>query len=91
MQWVGIGTHTHWDLSDLLRSVQMLKRERRAESHGKPQHLFIPSKTVALIPDFAVEDLPGENCNLGSCVCSERPVLGQNTLMIYIYIYIYFL
>ena len=23
----------------------------------------------------------GQNCNLGSCVCSERLALGQNTLM----------
>ena len=32
--------------SDLLRSVQMLKRERGAESIGKLPHLFIPSKTA---------------------------------------------
>ena len=30
--------------SDLLRSVQMLKREWGTESHGKLPHLFIPSK-----------------------------------------------
>ena len=28
-----------------------------------------------------------QNCSLGSCASSEGPVLGQNTLMIYIYIY----
>ena len=44
--------------SDLLRSVQMLKRECGAESNGKLLHLFIPSKTAALVPKFAVEDLP---------------------------------
>ena len=32
--------------SDLLRSVQMLKREWGAESNGKLPHLFIPSKTA---------------------------------------------
>ena len=41
--------------SELLRSVQMLKREWGAESNGKlPQ----PGKTAALVPEFAVEDLP---------------------------------
>ena len=32
--------------SDLLRFVQMLKREWGAESNGKLPHLFIPSKTA---------------------------------------------
>ena len=36
----------------------MLKREWSAESKGKLLHLFIPSKTAAWIPEFAVEDLP---------------------------------
>ena len=36
----------------------MLKREWGAESNGKLPHLFVPSKTVTLIPEFAVEDLP---------------------------------
>ena len=44
--------------SDLLRSVQMLKREWDAESNGKLPHLFIPSKTAALAPEFVVKDLP---------------------------------
>ena len=35
----------------------MLKREWGAESKGKLPHLFIPSKTAALVPEFAVEDL----------------------------------
>ena len=43
--------------SDLLRSVQMLKREWDAERNGKLRHLFIPGKTAALVPEFAVEDL----------------------------------
>ena len=42
----------------LLRSVQMLKRDWRAESNGKLLHLLIPSKTATLVPEFAVEDLP---------------------------------
>ena len=42
----------------LLRSVQMLKREWGAEINGKLPHLFFPSKTATLVPEFAVEDLP---------------------------------
>ena len=42
---------------DLLRSVQMLKRECGAESNGKLPHLFIPSETATLVPEFAMEDL----------------------------------
>ena len=36
----------------------MLKREWGAESNGKLPHLFIPSKTATLVPEFAIEDLP---------------------------------
>ena len=35
----------------------MLKREWGAESNGKLPHLFIPSNSATLIPEFAVEDL----------------------------------
>ena len=35
----------------------MLKREWSVESNGKPLHLFIPSKTVTLVPMFAVGDV----------------------------------
>ena len=35
----------------------MLKREWGAESKGKLPHLFIPSKTTTLVPEFTVEDL----------------------------------
>ena len=44
--------------SDLLRYVKILKREWGSQSNGKPQHLFILSKTATLIPEFAEEDLP---------------------------------
>ena len=47
-----------WCPWDLLRSIQMLKREWGAERNGKLPHLFIPSKTAILVPEFAVEDLP---------------------------------
>ena len=46
------------NFSDLLRSVQMLKREWGAERNGNLPHLFILSKTAILVPEFAVEDLP---------------------------------
>ena len=38
----------------------MLKREWGAESNGKlpVPHLFVPSKTATLVPEFAAEDLP---------------------------------
>ena len=43
---------------DLLRSVEMLKREWGAESNEKLPHLFIPSKTATLVLEFPVKDLP---------------------------------
>ena len=36
----------------------MLKREWGGESNGKLPQPFIPGKTTALVPEFAVEDLP---------------------------------
>ena len=36
----------------------MLMGEWGAESNAQLPHLFIPSKTAALVPEFAVEDLP---------------------------------
>ena len=44
-------------LSDLLRSVQMLKTKWGAESNEKLPLLSIPIKTAAWVPEFAVEDL----------------------------------
>ena len=44
--------------SDLLSSVQILKREWGAESNGKLPNLFMPSKDATLVPAFAVKDLP---------------------------------
>ena len=29
-----------------------------AESNGKLPHLYVPNKTVTLVPEFTVEDLP---------------------------------
>ena len=36
-----------------------------------------PSKTATLVPKSAF----GQNYNVDSCVCSERPAIGQNTDM----------
>ena len=44
--------------SDLLRFIQMLKRQWCAESNGKLQHIYIPNKTATFVLEFAVEDLP---------------------------------
>ena len=44
--------------SDLLRSVQMLKRDWGVEKNGKLLHLSIPSKTAAWVSEFVVEYLP---------------------------------
>ena len=75
--------------SDLLRSVQMLKREWGVESNGKLLHLFIPSETATMFPAFAVEDPAfGHNCSLGALICNERQALGQNTLMLIYIVYI---
>ena len=71
----------HGIFSDFSRSAQMLNREWGAESNGKLLDLFIPSKTATLVSEFAGEDLPLDRRNLGSCVCSRRPALGQHTLM----------
>ena len=68
--------------SDLSTCVQMLKREWGAESNEKLLHLFIPRKTATFVPEFFSERPALEhNCDLGSFVCSERPALGQNTLI----------
>ena len=50
-----------WDLFRSLRSVHMLKREWGAENNGKLPHLFIPSKTAALVPEFALKHMPFGN------------------------------
>ena len=58
----------------------MLKREWGAKSSGKLPHLFIPSETATLIPEFAVEDLPlGRTAAMAPEFRNKRPALGQNT------------
>ena len=44
---------------DLFRSFKVCSdKSGELESKGKLPHLFIPSKTATLVPEFAVEDLP---------------------------------
>ena len=47
-----------WDLFRSFKVCSDAKERVGAESNGKLLHLFIPSKTVTLVPEFAVEDLP---------------------------------
>ena len=67
--------------SDLLRSVQMLKREWSAESNGKVPRLFNPLKLQPWFLNLWWKTCLRQNCNLGSYACSEGPAFGQNTLM----------
>ena len=67
--------------SYLLRSVQMLKREWGAESNGKLPHQFIPVKLQPWFLSLQWKTCLLKKSSLGSCSCSEGPVLEQNTLM----------
>ena len=71
-----IHTHLHSGapgiFSNLLRSVQMLKSYRTYSSLVKLQPWFLSCGGSSA---FA------RNCSLGAWVCSEKPVFGQNTLM----------
>ena len=73
------------NFSDLLRSVQMVKRVWGEESNGKLQHLFIASKTAILVPEFAMEDLPlGRIAALVSQFAVKDLTMGRTLMMIYI-------
>ena len=61
----------------------MLKREWAAERNWKLPHLFIPSKTTTLVPEFAAEELPlDRTATLVPAFESAGPTLGQKTLVI---------
>ena len=65
----------------------MLKREWGLEGNGKLPHLFIPSKTANLVPEFAVEDLPlGRSAALMLELAVKDLPLGR-TLIIMMTIY----
>ena len=62
----------------------MPKREWGAESNGKLSHLFIPSKTATLVPEFTVEDLPlGRTATLVPELAVKTP-FRQNTMIMMI-------
>ena len=67
--------------SDLLRSVQMLKREWVVESNGKLPYLFSLVKLQPWFLSLRWKTCLWQNRSLCSCTCSEGPALGQNTLM----------
>ena len=47
-----------WDLFRHFKVCSDAKEDWGAENNGKLPHLFIPSKTAILVPEFAVEDMP---------------------------------
>ena len=77
--------------SDLLRSVQMLKREWGTESNRKLPHLFIPSKTATQVPEFAMEDLTlGRIAVLVPEFAVKDLPLGRTLMMIYTLYHFFF-
>ena len=65
---------------DILSSIQMLKSESGVRKATGSYRIY-PS-LVTLQPWFlSLRWAFEQNCGLGSWFCSERPALGQNTLM----------
>ena len=63
----------------------MLKRECGAESKRKLPHLFFPSKTPALVPEFAMEDMPlGRIVALVPEFAVNYLPLGRTLMMMYL-------
>ena len=61
----------------------MIKREWGAESNGKLPHLYIPSKTATLVPEFAVEDLSlGRTATLVLEFAVEDLSLGRTATLV---------
>ena len=65
--------------SDLLRSVQMLKRE----GCGKQREATAPIQSLVKLQFWFLslwwKTCLRQNCSLASCACSEGPALGENT------------
>ena len=65
---------------DLLKTIQMLKREWGAESNGKSYRTnSIPDETATLVPEMVMEDLPSAELQSGFlrlqwsiCPCTEH-------------------
>ena len=61
----------------------MLKRESGVRKvMGSYRTYYIPRKTAALVPEFAVDDLPSAELQPRSCVGIKGPALGQKTMMV---------
>ena len=61
----------------------MLKGEWGEESNGKLPHLFIPTKTTTLVPEFAVEDLPlGRTAALVTGFAVDELPLGRTASLV---------
>ena len=69
-------------ISKLRKQLNILHREKAT---GCYRTYLVPGKTAALVPEFAEKTCLRQNCSLGSCVCSEKPALGNNTLITQIY------
>ena len=67
--------------TDLLSSLQMLKREWGAESKRSYRTHSSLVKLQSWFPSLRWKTFLRQNWSLGSCACSEGPGLGQNTLM----------
>ena len=66
--------------SDLLRSVQILESGMQKAMGSYHTYLSLVKLQPWLL-SLQWKTCLGQNCNLGSCIWSERPTLGQNTLM----------
>ena len=80
----------HGILSDILRSVQMLKRERERGGCRKQWEATATIQTLVKLQPWLVslrwKIWLWQNCSLGSCHYSEGPALGQNTLMMMVWV-----
>ena len=69
---------------DILKFIEMLKRECGAESNGKLPHPFIPVELQSWFLSLRWKTSLRHNYSLGFCALSEGPALGQSTLIIII-------
>ena len=70
----------------------MPKREWGAESNRKLPHLLIPSETAALVPEFAMEDLPlGRIAALVPEFAVKDLSLGRTLMMMMMMIYVQYI
>ena len=82
-----LSSHPRWCPWDFCRSFKVCSdaKEREsewgAESNGKLPHLFIPTKTAALVTEFAVENLPLGRTAAFVPECAVKDLPLQKTLM----------